>query len=154
MQITDHTPLIAIAMLAARADGSVEPAEQRAIGAVVARVGTPDVTRLTEQVAAGELGVADLASRLSDDAARRAAYEGALAIVNADGSANAAEQAFLEELRSAGDAFTACLVVSLVEGRSREESLRRACAAGALAASRAGAQPSLPTAAAIDRILA
>jgi ribokinase len=54
---------------------------------------------------------------------------------------------------AAGDAFTACLAVSLVEGRSREESLQRACAAGALAASRPGAQPSLPTAAEIDRIL-
>jgi ribokinase len=55
---------------------------------------------------------------------------------------------------AAGDAFTACLVVSLVEGRPREEALTRACAAGALAASRRGAQPSLPTAAEIDRILA
>jgi ribokinase len=53
----------------------------------------------------------------------------------------------------AGDAFTACLVVSLIEGRSREESLRRACAAGALAASRFGAQTSLPTAAEVDAIL-
>ena len=55
---------------------------------------------------------------------------------------------------AAGDAFTACLVVSLLEGRSRAEALRRACAAGALAASRPGAQPSLPTAAEVDRILA
>ncbi len=55
---------------------------------------------------------------------------------------------------AAGDAFTACLVVSLLEGRSRETSLRRACAAGALAASRAGAQPSLPTAAEVDKLLA
>ena len=47
---------------------------------------------------------------------------------------------------AAGDAFTACLVVSLLEGRDRDEALRRACAAGAIAASRAGAQPSLPTA--------
>ena len=54
---------------------------------------------------------------------------------------------------AAGDAFAACLVVSLVEGRSREESLARACAAGALAASRPGAQPSLPTAAEIDAML-
>src|SRR3989442_11652224 len=54
---------------------------------------------------------------------------------------------------AAGDAFTACLVVSLLEGRPREESLCRACAAGALAASRPGAQPSLPTAAEIDEIL-
>jgi ribokinase len=54
----------------------------------------------------------------------------------------------------AGDAFTACLLVSLLEDRAREESLRRACAAGALAASRPGAQPSLPTAAEVDEILA
>jgi len=53
---------------------------------------------------------------------------------------------------AAGDAFTACLVVSLLE-RDPEESLRRACAAGALAASRFGAQPSLPTAAEVDAIL-
>jgi ribokinase len=55
---------------------------------------------------------------------------------------------------AAGDAFTACLVVSLLEERDREEALRRACAAGALAASRAGAQPSLPTAAEVDAMLA
>ena len=54
---------------------------------------------------------------------------------------------------AAGDAFTACLLVSLLEGRDREEALIRACAAGALAASRLGAQPSLPTAAEIDAIL-
>jgi ribokinase len=54
---------------------------------------------------------------------------------------------------AAGDAFTACLVVSLLEERDREEALRRACAAGALAASRPGAQPSLPTAAEVDAML-
>jgi ribokinase len=54
---------------------------------------------------------------------------------------------------AAGDAFTACLVVSLMEGRDREEALRRACIAGALAASRFGAQTSLPTAEEVDRLL-
>ena len=54
---------------------------------------------------------------------------------------------------AAGDAFTACLVVSVLEGRSQEESLRRACAAGALAASRFGAQTSLPTANEVDSLL-
>jgi ribokinase len=55
---------------------------------------------------------------------------------------------------AAGDAFTACLLVSLLEGRGEEEALTRACAAGALTASRFGAQPSLPTAAEVDAILA
>jgi len=54
---------------------------------------------------------------------------------------------------AAGDAFTACLLVSLLEGRGLEDALERGCAAGALAASRMGAQPSLPTAAEIDTIL-
>jgi ribokinase len=54
---------------------------------------------------------------------------------------------------AAGDAFTACLVVSLLEGRACEEALRRACAAGAIAASRFGAQPSLPTPDEVDEIL-
>ena len=39
---------------------------------------------------------------------------------------------------AAGDAFTACLVVSLLEGRTARRRSRRACAAGAIAASRLG----------------
>jgi ribokinase len=54
---------------------------------------------------------------------------------------------------AAGDAFTACLVVTRLEGRSWEEALERACIAGAIAASREGAQPSLPTAAEVDAML-
>ena len=54
---------------------------------------------------------------------------------------------------AAGDAFCAALVVSLLEERPRELALVRACVAGALAASRPGAQPSLPTAAEVDRVL-
>ncbi len=54
---------------------------------------------------------------------------------------------------AAGDAFCAALVVSLLEGRERSAALERACVAGALAASRAGAQPSLPTAAEVDALL-
>ena len=54
---------------------------------------------------------------------------------------------------AAGDAFTACLLVSQLEGRPEADALERACAAGALAASRFGAHPSLPTAAEVDAIL-
>ena len=98
MNTTDRAPLIAIAMLAARADGRTDSAEQAAVEAVVARLGSPDVSRLAEQVAGGQLRAADLAGRLSDDEARRTAYDGALAICNADGPANPDEQAFLEQL--------------------------------------------------------
>ena len=55
---------------------------------------------------------------------------------------------------AAGDAFCAALVVALLSGQDRAGELRRACAAGALAASRHGAQPSLPTAAEVDALLA
>ncbi len=54
---------------------------------------------------------------------------------------------------AAGDAFCAALVVALLQGMDRADALVRACAAGALAASRLGAQPSLPTAAEVDAIL-
>ena len=54
---------------------------------------------------------------------------------------------------AAGDAFTACLLVSLLEERGYDEALERACTAGALAASRPGAQPSLPTADEVDALL-
>ncbi len=53
----------------------------------------------------------------------------------------------------AGDAFVAALVVGLLGGLDRATALRRACAAGAVAASRAGAQPSLPTRAEVDSLL-
>jgi len=44
----------------------------------------------------------------------------------------------------AGDTFTAALTVALVEGQPPQEALEFACAAGAAATTRMGAQPSLP----------
>lgn len=55
---------------------------------------------------------------------------------------------------AAGDAFRAAFAVALAERCGEEEALRFACAAGALASTVAGAQPSLPTREAIDRFLA
>jgi ribokinase len=54
----------------------------------------------------------------------------------------------------AGDAFIAAAVAGLLHGLPDADALVRACAAGALAATRPGAQPSLPTAAQIDEVLA
>jgi ribokinase len=52
----------------------------------------------------------------------------------------------------AGDAFTGALVVGLLAGLDRDAALRRACLAGAAAASRPGAQPSLPRPADLDAL--
>jgi ribokinase len=53
----------------------------------------------------------------------------------------------------AGDAFAGTLIAAL-EGHARlDEALRRAVAAGSLACSAAGAQPSFPERAAVDGVL-
>jgi ribokinase len=54
---------------------------------------------------------------------------------------------------AAGDAFTACLTVSLAEGRPMPKAIGRANAAGALACLVVGAQPSMPTAAEVEAFL-
>lgn len=54
----------------------------------------------------------------------------------------------------AGDTFVAALVIGLLEDLAPAEALRRACIAGAITATRAGAQPSLPTRAEVDNFSA
>jgi ribokinase len=54
---------------------------------------------------------------------------------------------------AAGDAFVAGFAVALAEGRSLAEAVRWGNAAGALAATKMGAQPSLPTRAALEKLL-
>ena len=54
----------------------------------------------------------------------------------------------------AGDTFTAALTVALVEGMSHQQALDFACAAGALAATKQGAQPSLPQRSDVEALLA
>ena len=54
----------------------------------------------------------------------------------------------------AGDSFVAALTVALLEKQPPEAALRFACAAGAVTATRAGAQTSLPTRAEVEAILA
>ena len=55
---------------------------------------------------------------------------------------------------AAGDAFVGALTVALCEGRPAAEALRLAAAAGALATTVRGAQPSLPRRPAIERLAA
>ena len=53
----------------------------------------------------------------------------------------------------AGDGFVGAVVVALLEGMEPADALRFACAAGALAATRPGAQSSLPTRDEVDAIV-
>jgi ribokinase len=53
----------------------------------------------------------------------------------------------------AGDTFVGALVVALSEGQGHEAALRFACAAGALATTRPGAQPSMPVRAEVEVLL-
>ena len=55
---------------------------------------------------------------------------------------------------AAGDAFNGALAVAVAEGRALGDALRFANAAGALACTRRGAQPSLPERQDVDRLLA
>ncbi|MGA0546600.1 ribokinase [Brevundimonas sp. VNH65] len=53
----------------------------------------------------------------------------------------------------AGDAFVGAITVALLEGMEAQDALRFACAAGACAATRPGAQPSLPTRAEVEALI-
>ncbi|MGE6699501.1 ribokinase [Hyphomonas sp. NPDC076900] len=53
----------------------------------------------------------------------------------------------------AGDTFSAALTVSLIKGKSPEDALTYAVAAGSLACTRPGAQPSLPRRAEVEALL-
>jgi len=54
---------------------------------------------------------------------------------------------------AAGDTFCGALVAALSQGESLQSAMRRACAAAALACTRLGAQPSIPTAEEVSRFL-
>lgn len=53
----------------------------------------------------------------------------------------------------AGDTFVSALTIALIEGRSPDQALAFACAAGALTATRPGAQSSLPTRAEVEALI-
>ncbi len=53
----------------------------------------------------------------------------------------------------AGDAFTAAMTVAIAEGADVETAARRGCAAGALAVSRFGTMPAMPTLRELERFL-
>ena len=64
-----------------------------------------------------------------------------------------AAKAKIVDTTAAGDAFTAGLAVALSEGRTLADATRFGCAAGTLACTVFGAQPAMPSRAAVDAFL-
>jgi ribokinase len=100
-----------------------------------------------------------------ESAARRLLTMGAKAVVLKLGAAGCLVARLSESVRlpafrvkavdttAAGDAFTAALTVALSEGRSLFDATKFANAAGALACTKFGAQPSMPTRQEVARFL-
>ena len=100
MNDQDREPIVAIALMAALADGQATAGEKSRLTALGTSLGLADIGALAGKVAMGNLTLADVVTRLSDAEARTTAYETAVAVCNADGTANAQEARFLQELRT------------------------------------------------------
>ena len=99
MHETDREPILAIALMAALADGQATAEEKARLQSIGTRLGLADMDLLAGRVAMGGLSLTDITARLSDDEARRTAYETAVTVCNSDGTASAQETRFLMELR-------------------------------------------------------
>jgi ribokinase len=106
------------------------------------------VNELENEQLAGQLGSFDGIVVVTLGARGAEAYRDGACIAAAPSPSVAAVDAV-----GAGDAFCGSLVVELAQATPVPEALRRACAAGAVAATRPGAQPSLPKTADVDALL-
>ena len=79
--------------------------------------------------------------------------KGALIVTRAQVTHVDAYSVDVVDTTAAGDAFIGGFATALLQERSLEESVRYGCACGALAATKFGAQPSLPTKEDVERLL-
>ena len=100
MTLTDAEIIITIAAHAAVADGNRNATELAQIAAAAARLGLSNADAVVARASVDQEDVRTLSASLSTDDARRAAYEIAVAVCNADGMAGAKEIAFLQKLSS------------------------------------------------------
>jgi len=101
MNANDASTIGQIALLAALADGTLSPEEQAELSRTAGRLGVPATSAVMDQAQGAQASVGQLAASLSDETARRTAYEVAVAVCNADRVVNPREKEFLEQLRSA-----------------------------------------------------
>lgn len=93
--------LTALTVFAAFADGAKSDAERAKIREVVEGLGDAGTTEAVRRVLLKQTTVRSEAAALTTHAWRQLAWEGALAVCEADGKTSAAERAFLDELAAA-----------------------------------------------------
>lgn len=167
MDPREQRALLAIALLAAFADGAKADAERDEIRRLAASLGAQDsglhVGTLVQDVLLKRLTLAQAAAELRAPEHRQLAYEVAVCVVDADGSKSAAEAAFLAALKrelqldNAGTAAAEAQADALADAIDHPEAgapgpsaattpgVSAAAAAGAAAAA-ATATPSAPAA--------
>lgn len=100
MDIQNQRALLALALLASKADGMRAPSEGEAIHRSLARFRAEglDAEALWDEVERGGRDLARTARELTTPEARELAFELAVSVCDADGATNAKERAFLEQL--------------------------------------------------------
>ena len=97
--------ILAIALLAAFADGSKDDRERERIRqlaeSLAGEAGAPDLARLYQDVLLKRVTAASAAAALDDPDHRQLAYEMAVCVCDADGAQSDAERRFLAELKAA-----------------------------------------------------
>jgi ribokinase len=164
-QLEVPIPVVRAAFVAGRASGALTVLNPAPASGVLA----PELLALVDLVVANEGEAAVLSGRPVGDpvASARSLLAGGArtaivtlgargALIFRDGSA-AEVPAFPVEVvdpTAAGDAFLGAMVAALASGETVELAARRGAAAGALAATRNGAVPSLPYRREVDRLVA
>ncbi|MFI5806959.1 ribokinase [Streptomyces sp. NPDC051561] len=167
LQLEVPLPTVLAAARAARGAGALTvlnaaPLPQSPREVLAELLGAVDVLVVNETEAAGLLPAAHAEWAEQARALRGLGPDTVVITLGAEGAVAAGPQGACAEsgfsVRAvdavgAGDAFCAQLALSLGGGTPLPEAVRRACAAGALATTRPGAQSSLPSAAEVDALL-
>lgn len=103
MRAEDQKAILAIALLAAFADGAKDDREREEFRRIAESLATDspaiDLRALYQDVLLKRLGLDQAATVLSDDGLRHYAYEMALCVCEADGQTTPAERRFLDQLK-------------------------------------------------------
>ncbi len=103
MQAEDQKAILAIALLAAFADGAKDDREREEVRRIADSLASAssavDLRAIYQEVLMKRLGLDQAVAALGDDGLRHYAYEMALCVCEADGQTTAAERRFLDQLK-------------------------------------------------------